>query len=191
MMEWLLDIDRELFLWINRDLGNAFLDSVMPWWRDKMTWIPLYIFLLFFFIRQFGKRFYVPVLMLLLTVGISDFTASGIIKPGVGRLRPCQNPELKQEVIVRVPCGPGKSFPSAHATNHFAIALFITGLFAGKRWRIMKVAFILWAASIAFGQVYVGVHYPLDVLAGSILGSLIGLAGGKLTFRLLHRNFSG
>ena len=75
---------------------------------------------------------------------------------------------------LRVHCGGGYSFTSSHATNHFALATFLV-IILGPFFKWIRIPIFLWAASIAFGQVYVGVHYPLDVLAGSIVGILLGI----------------
>ena len=103
--------------------------------------------------------------------------SSKIIKKSVQRTRPCNDisrlSEQGHEVKLLVPCGSGYSFPSSHATNHFAVAVFVIFTFANrKKW--LKWGLIAWASSIALGQVYVGVHYPLDVLCGGLLGSFIG-----------------
>ncbi|RZL15228.1 MAG: phosphatase PAP2 family protein, partial [Pedobacter sp.] len=80
----------------------------------------------------------------------------------------------------RVPCGSGYSFPSAHATNHFGIAVFLILVFY-KKWKPILPLGLLWAFSIAFAQVYVGVHYPVDIICGSLLGTLLGF----ISFRLV------
>lgn len=165
-------LDQFLFHWINHGWSNPFLDWIMPVWREKTTWIPLYILCLFFLWKKFGFRFWFPVLMLVLAAGLADTASSKIIKPLVHRVRPCNDPDFRERVVLRIPCGSGYSFTSSHATNHFAFAvLFITFLGSGKKW--WKVFFIAWAATIAIGQVYVGVHYPSDILAGAFLGSAI------------------
>jgi len=107
-----------------------------------------------------------------LTVGLADTTSSHIIKKSVKRLRPCHILIKEGQMDLRVKCGSGYSFPSSHATNHFAIGVFL-GLVFGKRWRWVKWAGLLWAAAIAFSQVYVGVHFPFDILVGALLGSAI------------------
>ncbi len=89
------------------------------------------------------------------------------------RLRPCKVLEPSKDMHLLVPCGNGFSFPSSHATNHFAIATFLL-LILGKIFRWIKIPLILWAGSISFAQVYVGVHYPLDVATGALLGVLVG-----------------
>lgn len=177
-MDFLINLDHHWLITVNRDWGNALFDAVMPWWRDKFTWIPLYVVMLAWFIWQFRQRTWIVVIFLLLTVGLCDFTASSIIKPEVNRLRPCNNPEVAESIVLRIDCGPGKSFPSAHATNHFGIAIFLITVFwrVHRKW-LIPVA-IFWAASISYAQVYVGVHYPLDVLSGLLLGCIFGYAIG-------------
>ncbi|RYG20195.1 MAG: phosphatase PAP2 family protein [Chitinophagaceae bacterium] len=124
--------------------------------------------------KQYKKQGYGIILGLLITFAISDIVASRIIKPSVQRVRPCNEISLTNTIIRRVPCGSGYSFPSAHATNHFAIALFLIGLFY-RKWRLILPIAVIWAALIAFAQIYVGVHYPIDTLFGAILGTCIGL----------------
>jgi membrane-associated phospholipid phosphatase len=76
-------------------------------------------------------------------------------------------------VISRVPCGLGYSFPSTHATDHFALATFLCLIFY-RRWKWVGIAALIWAAIICFAQVYVGVHFPVDVTAGALYGALVG-----------------
>ena len=136
-------------------------------------WLPLYVFLVGFIVLNFKKNALVFILILISTVAISDSFSSQIIKKNVQRIRPCNVESLKGKVKLLVHCGSGYSFTSSHATNHFAVANFlIFTIFQRKKW--VKWSLIFWAFSIAFGQVYVGVHYPLDVVGGGILGSVIG-----------------
>ncbi len=143
----------------------------MPIWRHKIFWAPFYVFIISFLFINFRKKAYWILLFLLLAIGTSDLISSHLIKKNVERLRPCNEPELV--VTERIRCGSGYSFTSSHATNHFAIAFFLICLFA-ERQKWIKYLLLFWAGSISFGQVYVGVHYPLDVFCGAILGVLIG-----------------
>lgn len=173
-METILHIDEILFSFINQELSNPFLDMIMPYWREKTTWIPLYIFILIIAIKKLKwKKFLLFVLLLAGTVGLADQVSSQWIKKSVQRIRPCNDTEVKDSVNLLIDCGSGYSFTSSHATNHFAVAFFIAFvLFANqKKWRILL---FLWAASIALGQVYVGVHYPIDITFGALLGCFIG-----------------
>src|SRR6202012_4840359 len=108
-----------------------------------------------------------------LTFGIADYGSATLFKSFVQRVRPCNDPAMAQTIISRVPCGTGYSFPSTHASNHFALA-FCFSLIFYRRWKWVWLWAILWAASVCFAQVYVGVHYPLDILGGAFYGVLVG-----------------
>lgn len=169
----LLHWDESLFHLLNGVWTHPVLDEVMPLWRDKKTWIPLYAVLAGFAIYRFRLRGLYFILGVVLTVGVADTVSSKVMKPTFERLRPCNNTELPFEVEQRGGCGGGYSFTSSHATNHLAIAWFIA-LTLGATYKWLRWPLVLWAISIAYGQVYVGVHYPLDVLVGGCIGSLIG-----------------
>jgi len=174
MIQELLQFDTELFLKIHRGLSNGFFDWIMPLLRNRFFWSPLYLFIVIFCIRQYKKTGYYIIAGILLTFALGDMISSKLIKPNVGRLRPCNEVSLTGQIIPRVPCGRGKSFPSSHATNHFGIAVFLIGVFY-RQWKAILPIGILWAASISFAQVYVGVHYPVDVFCGMLLGTTLGI----------------
>lgn len=179
MIESIREFDVELFLAIHSGLSNSFFDWLLPLMRNKYFWAPLYLFIIVFSFIEYKKKGWYIVGMLLFTFGMGDMLASRIIKPMVARIRPCNDFILTDEIIRRVPCGSGLSFPSAHATNHFAIAVFLIFVFYDK-WKPVLPIGIAWAFIISFSQIYVGVHYPIDTLAGAILGSCIGLVSAKL-----------
>ncbi|MFM8490295.1 MAG: phosphatase PAP2 family protein, partial [Bacteroidota bacterium] len=135
-------------------------------------------FLASFLWVNFKRRGLIIGLGLILSVGLADFTSGTLIKKNVQRVRPCNDPSMEMMIIERVPCGSGYSFTSNHSANHFAIASFLIVLF-GHTGRAFRYAAVLWAGSIAFSQVYVGVHYPLDVACGALLGILIGGLSGR------------
>jgi undecaprenyl-diphosphatase len=128
------------------------------------------------------------VLCTLANFGISDAVSSHLIKKNVERVRPCNDVEFKEQVKLRVRCGSGYSFTSSHATNHFAMAFFWIVLFR-RKWKHVLWLGILWASLIAVSQIYVGVHYPFDVVCGAILGILIGLFSGWAFKRLQPQFF--
>ncbi|PYF68921.1 undecaprenyl-diphosphatase [Pedobacter nutrimenti] len=173
-MDALLHFDHELFLKIHRGLSNGFFDWLMPLMRNRYFWTPLYLFIVVFCIKEYKKKGFYIIGMILLTFAIGDMFSSRLIKPFVARIRPCNDPALVHDIIHRVPCGSGYSFPSAHATNHFAIAVFLIVLFY-ERWKPVLPLGLAWAFIISFAQIYVGVHYPIDTLAGAILGTTVGL----------------
>ena len=179
MPDYLLQFDRHLFHFINHDLTNPFFDWIMPWLRNRYNWIPLYVFVVGFCIWKFKKTGLVIIAMIALSFGFADFTSAHIAKMAVNRLRPCNDPVVSITDISRVDCGTGYSFPSTHATDHFAMA-FCAILIFYKRWRRIWLWGILWAGLISFAQVYVGVHYPIDVFCGAIYGALVGCLFGWL-----------
>ncbi len=169
-MDYLLQLDHSLFHFINEDCKNAFFDWLLPYWRDKAFWIPLYLLLISTIIYHFGKQGMIGILFLLLSVSITDATSSWLVKNNIERIRPCNQVGFKETAHLLVPCGSGYSFTSSHAANHFSIAVFLV-LTLGRIWKWIRLPMLLWAASIAVAQVYVGVHYPSDILGGAILGS--------------------
>lgn len=181
--------DIALFEWINNDLSSVFLDFLLPWMREPYFWVPMYIFIIAFVFFNFGLKAYWFVLFLILTAGSADMISSRPIKKTIKRLRPCNTEQV--HVIQRVQCGSGYSFTSSHATNHFAVATFLV-FTLGQTFKKIKPWLWGWASIIAFSQVYVGVHFPLDVFAGGILGIIIGkvyaLLFDKYYGHVLERN---
>lgn len=171
--EWLLHYDRIAWYYLNTQWHNAFLDFVMPFLRNQWFWAPLYLFLAIFMPRTFGKYGWLWCAGFIITFGLSDQLSAHLLKPIFNRIRPCNDPVLSSLVHCIVPCGSGKSFPSSHAANHFALAVFSAKTLS-HMYRGVWAAGLLWAASVAYAQVYVGVHFPLDVTAGGLLGAGVG-----------------
>lgn len=159
---------------VNASWHNSVFDVIMPFVRNQFTWAPLYLFLLVFVCWNFKWRGLLWCAGFLLCFGIADQLSAHLIKPLVQRPRPCNDETLRQLVHIIVPCGSGYSFPSSHAANHFALGTFMAITFhkiaKGIWWLPM-----LWAALVSYAQVYVGVHFPVDVVIGGILGVLVGL----------------
>ncbi len=177
-MSELIQFDEQLFHLINSGMSNSFFDAIMPYWRSKFLWVPLYVFLISFLLINFKKAGLYVLMGVFLTIGVSDFVSSKVIKKSVKRDRPCNTVHIAPEMELRVHCGGGYSFTSSHATNHFALATFLV-MIIGPFFKWIRIPLFLWAASIAFGQIYVGVHYPMDILAGSIVGILLGFLTTK------------
>src|SRR5687767_4421359 len=173
---WLNFIDQYLFIYINRYWTNPVLDSIFPIWRESITWVPLYLFLLVFALLNLKSKAWPWMFFLILTIVITDQLSSSYIKEWFNRPRPCGDPSFSNYVrLLMNRCPSSGSFTSSHAVNHFGAAVFLSVTLKPllQRWRYL---FYLWAVTICYGQVYVGVHYPFDVIGGAILGALIGLA---------------
>lgn len=170
MIDSLVAWDWSAFECINQHWTNGFFDLIMPFMRQAYFWIPVYLFIFAYSILMLGRRA-VPFLIAFVFVFFySDLIAASLIKPLVERIRPCN---ASEQVRLLVNCGGGYSFPSAHATNHFGISFFL--YFALRQYlpSYMKFLIILWALVVSYAQVYVGVHFPLDVLAGGLIGVII------------------
>jgi undecaprenyl-diphosphatase len=170
--------DTWLFLQINTKWINPFFDSVFPWWREANTWVPLYLFLIVFALLNFKKKAFPWILFAIITIILTDQLNSTFIKNWIQRPRPCRDDVLAGQVrLILNNCPGGYSFPSSHAVNHFGFAmfLFLTLRPLMKKW---SYVFFVWAATICYGQVYVGVHYPIDVFCGAVLGCLLGYLTG-------------
>ncbi|HUB61746.1 MAG TPA: phosphatase PAP2 family protein [Puia sp.] len=178
----ILQGDYWLFSHINQRWISPVLDNVLPFVREAEFWVPFYLFLLVFVTMNFDKKGWLWSLYLTMTAIISDLISSHLVKGHVYRLRPCGNPLWADSIrFLANYCPVGSSFTSSHACNHFAMAVFIyRTLRPVSRWWAL---ILLWAFVISYAQVYVGVHYPLDIICGGILGSLIGWLV-SLVFRL-------
>lgn len=183
MIESLHSFDVALFLKINRGMSNGFFDWLLPLMRNRFFWSPLYLFIIIFSFMEYKKRGWYIVGGVLLTFALGDTISARFIKPFVARLRPCNDLTLTHDIIHRVECGSGYSFPSAHATNHFGIAVFLIAIFY-SRWKPILPIGLAWAFIISFAQIYVGVHYPIDTLAGAALGTTTGLLVSMLYKKL-------
>lgn len=178
----MLEFDYWLFSRINQDWTHPLLDTIFLFLREAEFWVPFYLFLLVFITLNFGKKGWWWSVYLIMTGIIGDLISSRVVKGLIYRPRPCHNPFLADKIrFLANYCPVGSSFTSSHAVNHFALAFFIfTTLRHTSRWWRLIFA---WAFFIAYAQVYVGVHFPLDVTGGALLGCLIGWGTSRL-FRL-------
>lgn len=168
--------DKYLFTKINGDWSSPALDTFMQFMRHSVYWAPLYLFLFVFAVLNFRIRGFWWCIFFLSTIALTDMTGTYIFKHHIERLRPCSDPAFYTQVrMVLNQCAGGYGFISNHAANHFGMAVFFLFTFRkmAGRWVWLGIA---WAALIAYAQVYVGVHYPGDVLAGACWGSVIGWA---------------
>ncbi|HKH59194.1 MAG TPA: phosphatase PAP2 family protein [Flavitalea sp.] len=172
-------LDEWLLVKINNDWGNSYFDTIFPFIRETLFWFPLYLFVFLWIIMQFGAKGWWWIAGLLLTAAFCDIISSQVIKVLIFRTRPCQDAEVGNLIHFFINyCPKSSSFTSSHATTHFGQAMFyfITLRNMGKWWMLG----FGWAFAIVYTQVYVGVHYPFDVLCGALIGCIIGWITGKL-----------
>ncbi|MXV38970.1 phosphatase PAP2 family protein [Flavobacteriaceae bacterium Ap0902] len=166
--------DQELFIYLN-NLGTPTWDSFWLLITDKKTWIPLYIILAYFIYRTFGWKKTLIILagaglMILCADQISHFYKDILIQ----RFRPCRDPEIAPFTrLVKNSCGGDYGFFSGHATNHMAMAVYVGLIFRQQKWLLPIL--VLWAMMVAYSRIYIGVHYPLDILTGLLMGSLLAI----------------
>jgi membrane-associated phospholipid phosphatase len=166
--------DYNLFAKMNGQWHNSFFDVFFHFIREPTVWVPLYFFLVVFITLNFKIKGWIWVLFFLINVMLSDYVSSTLIKENFIRIRPCSDPLLAGNIRFLVAyCPQSSSFTSSHAVNHFAAAMFIFTTFkksVSDKWALL----FLWAAAISYAQVYVGVHFPFDIVCGAIVGVILG-----------------
>ena len=180
----LLTKDQALFSLINGKWTNIVFDKLMPWLRTSNNWVPFYAALLIYLFIKWGAKAWKWVIIVALNVTITDQISSSFFKPFFHRLRPCADPVIMYKSRLLLDhCSGGFSFTSSHAANHFGLAMlvFMTLQPLFKKYTYL---FFIWAAIIGYAQIYVGVHYPLDVLVGSCIGLLVGYGMSKLYLKI-------
>jgi undecaprenyl-diphosphatase len=179
MLNFLINLDHKLFILINQTLSSHWLDGLMHVLSSKAAFIPIYIIVFLKFVQLYKKKFWVPVLLCVLAVGLSDSISSKICKPLFKRTRPAFCATMNP----RLPDGkPGSKygFVSSHSANAFAVyPLFVVLVFGDlnkfKTRRKFVITALVLACLVGFSRVYNGAHWPADVLGGAILGYLIFL----------------
>jgi undecaprenyl-diphosphatase len=179
LLNRLTSLDFEIWYYLHVAWRNDVLDAVMPFVRNQFTWAPLYLFLLVFMPYNFGRRGWLWCLGFLLCFAFTDSICGSLIKPYVQRVRPCNDPRFAPLVHLLVPRSSGWSFPSNHAANHFALGTFSAVTLHGRLSWFWPIP-MAWALMVAYAQIYVGVHWPMDALAGGIFGAAIGFMIAKI-----------
>lgn len=173
MIEWINNIDTQAFLALN-SLHAPYFDFFMSLFSGKWIWIPMYATILFAIVRNYRwKQVAVIVAFVALAIVAADQICASVIRPVVCRLRPANlsNPMSQMVHIVDGYRGGAYGFPSCHAANSFALAAFVAIIFRNKR---LSLAIFGWALINSYSRIYLGVHYPGDLIVGGIIGAVCG-----------------
>lgn len=178
----ILETDTNVFLYLNRFYSD-YWDTIMLMITRKETWAPFYAVILFFIFKNYRSKWWLVVLFLALTVLLAD-QISVFMKETIQRLRPVHNPEIEHLVHNVLRKGGLYGFVSSHAANSFALFAFTTRVFRNRTFGLLM---LFWAVIFSYSRIYSGVHYPLDILGGAVLGWLIGVGTYKaLMFFEIH-----
>jgi len=165
-------LDTKFFLLIN-GMHNGFFDVVMVYVSAKFFWLPLYILLLYLVYKKYGTKSWLAIVFVALLILTSDQLSVHAFKNVFQRLRPCHTPDLLFVVHTVEKCGGQFGFVSSHAANSFALAFFMSGLLK-KTYRWLPWLMYSWALLTIYSRVYLGVHFPGDVIVGAVLGIIVG-----------------
>lgn len=163
--------DTLLFKWINQHHSSG-LDSIMIFFSNKYVWIPLYLYLIGLLIYRFKHTAWKYILYLIVSVAISDQICSSFLKPLIQRIRPCHEAGFQSWIHLAEGCGGQFGFCSSHAANSFALAIGFYLITKNKAWLYVLVC---WASIIAYSRIYLGAHYPIDVIVGAGVGTAVAV----------------
>jgi len=186
-MKWLqniLEIDKDLFLFLN-SLHNSFWDTIMLMVTRKETWIPFFAIILFYFIKNYKIKAFPILVFLALTILLSD-QLSVLLKENIQRFRPVHDLVIGSLVHNVLRKGSFYGFVSSHAANGFAVFAFTASIFKNRNYWLLL---LFWALLFSYSRIYSGVHYPLDILGGAVLGWIIGVGCFKLLTLVENRYF--
>ena len=170
LLQKILETDTNLFLFLN-GINSDYWDTIMILITSKEVWIPFYIAILFFTFKRYRGKALLILIFLGITILLSD-QLSVLIKETVQRLRPVHDPRIQHLVHNVFRKGGLYSFVSSHATNTFGVFFFAYPVFRKKSFTLLL---LFWAIIVSYSRIYLGVHYPLDIIGGVALGAIIGI----------------
>lgn len=187
MIDQLLQFDKDLFIYLN-GLGSTTWDGFWMFYTTKLNWVPLYAVLVYLMYKKLNtKMFLLTLIVIVLMVSFTDQVTNLFKHVLFKRLRPCHEADIIEVMrLVKSWCGGRHGYFSGHASNSMAVAVF-TGLMLRSRYKYLIFIMLFWAALMGYSRIYIGVHYPLDVLSGMTFGALSGFGFYKLDTYLQRR----
>ncbi len=179
MLDQLIQYDKELFLFLN-NLGTTTWDGFWMAYTTKINWVPLYAVLLYLMYKNLNKKaFIINILVIALMITFTD-QITNLFKDGFERFRPCYTEDVQDLMrLVKSSCGGKHGYFSGHASNSMAVAVF-SGLLLRNKYKYLVFILLFWAALMAYSRVYIGVHFPLDIVSGMLFGAISGFIFYKL-----------
>lgn len=185
MLEKLLSLDTNLFVYLN-GMGSETFDGLWLMITKQTSWIPLFIFLLYLIYKKLGTKQSLYLLLFVAILLVLTDQTSNLFKNGFQRLRPCNNPEINSFIRI-VQSRSSFSFFSGHATSSMGVVTFLYLIF--KRDFNYFWLLFLWPLIFAYSRIYLGLHYPLDILSGYLCGAILGFLMFKCYQIVQKRNF--
>ena len=178
-------LDTDLLIWVNSHHNNV-LDMMMWWISDRFFWIPFYAWLAVMVIKLYPQNWWKVFICIAIMILITDQSAN-FLKEHFERLRPCHTPQLQTVIhLVNGYCGGNFGYASSHASNSVGLATFCIILFR-KRYQWLKYTLIFYAALICYSRVYLGAHFPFDILRGALIGIIAGYLVALFTLRFISK----
>lgn len=176
MIDALYQIDVAIFYFINHTLSNPFCDKILLIVTNVKSWYIAYIILWFILFIKGGRIGKIAAISAVILIAVTDQFTSTLLKNWIARVRPCH---VLENVTSLVSCKSSYSFPSAHAVNNFAIAVFFMRLYPNLKWVLLITAGV-----VALSRPYIGIHYPSDIVAGGLIGAIFGYLFSNAVLRI-------